>query len=262
MQTYSDSTPGMGARVEYEPVRPVEIIPAVEAAQTFIREYPPGTIAHALHQSFIEADRRAAAGIFDQPLEQYTQEVFPSRAEAYRDFLHDLTERQHLSDAVKKVQNALKSDQPEISEFDITYIGEIYNRNFFKTLKDYAGQISQRDFQHLHESGRPQVTRGLRDVVTNRLVKLSQNWGMLPQLEGKSVLKEEAKNLGCLIGEVQYLDTRTTGQVVAMLRHAGTEQTEEQWTNDVRAIEQASYRSDYQQITDSPEFASIKPSLN
>lgn len=214
----------------------------------FVREYEPGTIAHALHQAFVEADNRAAMGMFDQPLEEYSRQVMPKRPEAYRDFLRDLTERQWSSDIVKKIRMELKSDQPEISDFDMGYVGEIYNRNFFRTLKDYEGKLTSRDFQHLHEAGRPQATWKLRDVVTDRLVRLSQNWEMAPELEGKKVLKDEIRNLGCLIGDVQYLDTRSTDQVVSMLRHAGTEQTEEQWKADVKAIEEATYRSDYDAI--------------
>ncbi len=253
MQPYTDFT--SGARFEHELPRPVEIISAREAARTFVREYEPGTIAHALHQMFMEADQRAAMGIIDMPLPRYAETVLPNRAEAYRDFLATMEERQFASDAVKKIRTALKSDQPEISENDVAMVGEIYNRNFFRTLHEFESKISPRDFTQLKESGRPQATWKLRDMVTSRLQLLSEHWGQLPELDGANVLRSEARSLGCMIGDVQFLDSRSTDQVVAMLRHAGTEQTQEQWKSDVQEIRNATYRSDYDQINSALKLA-------
>jgi len=245
-------------------IKPVALIAAPEVARSFVASYEqavPGSLVETIRLMFAEADSRPLQTLEGRGAE-YAQLVCPSKPEVYRDFEKFIRDRQYQSGAVKHIRTELASTEPHITEFDMDAVARQWNRTMDAAFQAFRQKIPPEYINQLAYAARDMFSWGLPELATERFVTLCEHPELQADLGGDKVLAREAKMLGCLVGEVPYLSTRTTGQVLSDLSRMGTARTKDQWRSAVQTIRAASHRADHQQLLDSSEFKNAQQQSN
>ena len=255
--SYSVSSPFPTPEQPYR-IQPVEMVPPPtvfnpdQAARLAAAEV--GSLGLAYHQAFLEAEQRVAAGFADQGNEAFAREVYPSDPKAYREFLASFEHRQGESDAIKHLEREFRSDEPEISEFDLAAGFRAFDRSFARTIKEFSGKIHPRQINQLLYQGKSIFNFRARDLLTQRLLLVADHPEMFADENYERVLETEMDKAPLLFGDIEYLDTMDSKKALGLIRRSGTHRTEDQLHADVQALRRATYRTDYAELSQASEL--------
>lgn len=248
MATYFDLNPGQGVETGSSvDIRPAAIMPAPEAAQ---RVYERGSIAEMLQRMFNEAEQNPAA--YTEVNQEYGQEIFPSDTEAFQMFLAEIEQTVKNSDAVKHLQQLVKTGQ-EVTVHDTEAVFRAYDQAFRSSLSKLKSQLSSKQINVLKFQGRSELDWSFRDIVTQHLVAASESELKFDPLDFFLLINSKAR-------KIDYMDS---GEILATLRHSMSTAatTTERLKNDLRAVESISSRPDAPSILNSQEVHQLQSKI-